>query len=589
MLKLVAFPEPHKDTTKGGYITLSHCWGEKGVNKECLLMEENIQHRTDTGWYLRELPKTFQDAVEISGWFKVRWLWIDCLCIIQNSSGGEDWHREADLMGKVYENALLNISAEVGSDSGAGCFVERHAVSLLRPQVVVNDQYWIISHPFELMSFGQAHSFSRAWIYRERQLSRRILHFTYEEIIWECCVDSKVPLLSESFPEGPPGFLLSLMGNEKFKGIQRGSMEPNRIYYEWRSLCERFSSTNLIKYSDMPFILSILADEFSRSLPPDQYVSGHWQSRLPKDLFWHKERPGNKQQTEPIAPSWSWLAYEGITRLARGRTLPESWDDPIPVDIVDVATFGPVNRAVLTLKGFIRHVHLKIRYGVEENSGLKDPCIIEALDGIPWEAYYDRLNQERPQRHRNTFKMLRKLQDLSVARRVIYEPHPPPDDLDFSQAFLDCHHEGIEREDGECIELNCFILLVHHECLLLHELNPEIDSEVGPNTYKRLGMVRLISTDALKLRYSAECLPTRDDKVEESLGSAGSEPNDREDDDDSELVDYSNYLPRCKFDSDDEGDLSWRLYGHDAWVERFFEKRGLPCPGKLSPRMIKLV
>ncbi|KAI0453524.1 hypothetical protein F5B21DRAFT_525672, partial [Xylaria acuta] len=220
-------------------------------------------------------------------------------------------------------------------------FVERHAVDLLRPQVLVNDQSWIICHPFELLGFGRAHSFSRAWIHRERQLSRRILHFTDMETFWECRVDSKVPLLSESYPEGPPEHSIIPCPAEypKFKGVQRGPIEPNRIYREWALLCETFSSKHLTKYSDMPFILSSLAEEFSCSflLDNDEYFSGHWRSRLPEDLLWHKNRPGNGQQTEPIAPSWSWLAYEGDALLVGSKTQPHSWDYTLPVDIVDVS------------------------------------------------------------------------------------------------------------------------------------------------------------------------------------------------------------------------------------------------------------
>ena len=58
----------------------------------------------------------------------MRWLWIDCLCIKQDSI--EDWCREASLMSETYANALLNISADLGADSDAGCFVNRKRLEI---------------------------------------------------------------------------------------------------------------------------------------------------------------------------------------------------------------------------------------------------------------------------------------------------------------------------------------------------------------------------------------------------------------------------------------------------------------------------
>jgi hypothetical protein len=54
----------------------------------------------------------------------VRWLWIDSLCIIQDSR--EDWQREAPMMCDVYQNAFLNISADHAVDARGGCFRNRY-------------------------------------------------------------------------------------------------------------------------------------------------------------------------------------------------------------------------------------------------------------------------------------------------------------------------------------------------------------------------------------------------------------------------------------------------------------------------------
>ncbi|KAH6677171.1 hypothetical protein B0J14DRAFT_475992, partial [Halenospora varia] len=55
------------------------------------------------------LSKTFVDAISITRFMGIRFLWIDSLCIIQDSV--DDWEIESSLMDYVYENATINIAA----------------------------------------------------------------------------------------------------------------------------------------------------------------------------------------------------------------------------------------------------------------------------------------------------------------------------------------------------------------------------------------------------------------------------------------------------------------------------------------------
>jgi hypothetical protein len=73
---------------------------------------------------IAELPKTFQDAIEISRRLDIRFLWIDSLCIIQDSK--EDWLKESVIMGDIYQHAYCNIAATAAPDGRTGCFLERN-------------------------------------------------------------------------------------------------------------------------------------------------------------------------------------------------------------------------------------------------------------------------------------------------------------------------------------------------------------------------------------------------------------------------------------------------------------------------------
>ena len=69
---------------KSNYVALSHCWG--GVVP--------IMTTTSTiGEFVRrlpsEMPKTFADAIAVTRTMGQRYLWIDSLCILQDSA--DDW------------------------------------------------------------------------------------------------------------------------------------------------------------------------------------------------------------------------------------------------------------------------------------------------------------------------------------------------------------------------------------------------------------------------------------------------------------------------------------------------------------------
>ncbi len=73
-------------------------------------------------------------AIAVAREFFVRYLWIDLLCILQDSV--DDWREESAQIGDVYRGSLCNISALHGSDSDAGCF--KDYISTLRVPCIVN-------------------------------------------------------------------------------------------------------------------------------------------------------------------------------------------------------------------------------------------------------------------------------------------------------------------------------------------------------------------------------------------------------------------------------------------------------------------
>ena len=103
----------------GRYVILSYCWG---LSQPVTTQSSTLESR-ESGFQVKILPKTIQDAVYLTRKFGLRYLWVDALCIVQDSK--DEWAEEALKMGDYYSHAYLTIAASAAADSSQGCFKER--------------------------------------------------------------------------------------------------------------------------------------------------------------------------------------------------------------------------------------------------------------------------------------------------------------------------------------------------------------------------------------------------------------------------------------------------------------------------------
>lgn len=80
-------PRLYEPKEPARYVTLSHCWGGGRV---AMTTSANFPERCKA-IPLHTLSKVFQEAIKVTREFGVRYIWIDSLCIIQDSSS--DWER----------------------------------------------------------------------------------------------------------------------------------------------------------------------------------------------------------------------------------------------------------------------------------------------------------------------------------------------------------------------------------------------------------------------------------------------------------------------------------------------------------------
>ena len=183
--------------TRGTYVALSHCWGGDVPTR----LTTKTESLWKTGIPFQALPQTFRDAVTITRALGINHLWIDCLCILQDSQN--DWAAESSRMADTYTNAVVTIAADQSTDCHGGILAERpvEEVDLLPIHLsstchctsctVFARRQRDRNYPFISHSAGHARLLrgglhARGWTLQERLLPRRVLHFTPSELAWEC-------------------------------------------------------------------------------------------------------------------------------------------------------------------------------------------------------------------------------------------------------------------------------------------------------------------------------------------------------------------------------------------------------------------
>ncbi|KIW13925.1 hypothetical protein PV08_06706 [Exophiala spinifera] len=317
------------------YAALSHSWGSRELRKKPIpkTNRANIGSRMD-GISWQELTKTFQDAIIITRRLGLGHIWIDSMCIVQDDE--DDWTLEASRMALNYQNAHLVIAATRSQTGDQGCFSRRspsHRISLSDVKGYIHTVYVKkeISHRDFAESpatFNTMPLFARAWVFQERLLARRVVHYTKNEIMWEC--NQSLFCECQGIESGRDWSHGKNTGNFKLdhgKLLAAGSSTLRR-YQHWSKIVAEYSVRSLAYDSDrLPALSGIAGQMHSREM--GRYLAGIWENSLPQALLWKTmvgivEKNWEKRRpTEYRAPSWSWVSVEAECRT----WIPDSEDE----------------------------------------------------------------------------------------------------------------------------------------------------------------------------------------------------------------------------------------------------------------------
>jgi hypothetical protein len=311
------------------YVALSYVWG--GETQKLKITSENLEdYQKAESLRPDQLSSTIRDAITATCNLQESYLWVDCLCILQDSH-----HDQAiyfPIMSEIYGRAAFTIVCASGSDSNSGLPGVRRSSRSNAPKPIKAGGLSFaasFSEPNSEDPFGIASSAwnGRAWTYQEIFLSKRVFFFTPTLVTWIC---RKAAWREDKFWEGlnSKGFTRMY---KPYRILETSPlpMDSRKFFDLYSEVVDEFTRREMHCQEDGLYavkgilgeITRLSGTEFNWALP--LHLSADY-------LLWWRTHP--KDQTRRTAkhmmkldgggteycdfPSWSWVGWTGKVHIS---------------------------------------------------------------------------------------------------------------------------------------------------------------------------------------------------------------------------------------------------------------------------------
>jgi hypothetical protein len=250
------------------YAALTYCWGDDAQLRDVkLLLSRYEAYKKEIPLDL--LPKTLYDSVTITRKLGIRYIWIDSLCILQDSPA--DWQVGSSRMSNIYTAAVVVIAATGGAGCTDGCYIgnrqklrltyvdengkERALYARLAQFPFFDDRADVRSDPHSL---GESHLSRRGWTFQEVLLARRTISYSKDEVLWdcmeriscECRLDGSIRSQRDERRNSNKPMTQLTIHSPFLELFQEGRQTPSedntaKLYAKWYAMLEDYTGRNL--------------------------------------------------------------------------------------------------------------------------------------------------------------------------------------------------------------------------------------------------------------------------------------------------------------------------------------------------------
>ncbi|KAI0132221.1 heterokaryon incompatibility protein-domain-containing protein [Xylariales sp. AK1849] len=340
------------------YVTLSYVWGGYTTVQ---LLKSNLSQLSGRGGLSEAragLPQTVRSAMLVTRKLGKRYLWVDSLCIVQDS---DDKVLQLGQMDRIYGNSAVTIvvadgrNADSGLDGVSWPRSIREELKQVVQEVVPGVRILIpIRYQPDLKPWE-----TRAWTFQEKLLSKRLLVFSQGHAYFHCRHGIYMEDMSaKEAGTGPRQMSWLSLGEDEVVSLRTGidkdaedalHIRRSPVFDQYASLVGQYTSRHLSFSNDIlnaiAGVMTILDGSRQRCTtrnPTYGTLYGLPLEFLDLALLWQpaaekgarlRKRMLVDQDSRPLEnkcqmPSWSWAAWEAVTEGERTYSSGVRYEDP---------------------------------------------------------------------------------------------------------------------------------------------------------------------------------------------------------------------------------------------------------------------
>ncbi|PBK66881.1 HET-domain-containing protein [Armillaria solidipes] len=368
------------------YVALSYVWGGKQPHSTTT---KNLESYIK-GIPLINIPKTVVDAITVTRKLGLQYLWVDALCILQDSK--DDKAREIARIRHIFRDAYVTIIAACTHRVSDGFLhvrtegIARWGVkeSMLLPFRCPNGGIGGLQQKDEA---PKEPTDERAWCLEERVLSPRKLIYASHTLQYECQaihvnVNGSCNFIKPDYFHNVPR-----LPDLTFDAVQGShdsdSSVEDEVRKAWVVILQMYAQRTVTHPEDRLVAFSGIASHFQHYWLNSKYIAGLWEHQLPSSLMWYSRLGSECRPPCYRAPSWSWASVEGAIDV-------ELWTDCV--------IFCTVIQWDVTVKRQINpYGQVKAGYLILET--ILQPAVWDPIEGELFDA------AGVPPDHLNTFEL----------------------------------------------------------------------------------------------------------------------------------------------------------------------------------------
>ena len=322
------------------FMALSYVWGKS--RQEVMLTTSELNNFKRPGFFDHPLDKTIRDAIELVSKMGEKYLWVDALCILQDS--GEDKSIQIPQMDKVYGKAILTIVAAQGADANVGLsgvgqnsrIGNRFMLELenIRLSFRGHTKIYAIDRDVQFTEnyLRPSAYLSRSWTFQEGHLSTRLLIFTKDQVYFECprctwCEETHWESDTVDFlgwrsinnptPQDVWQDRVERRANDLLSATQLAQKEPARDSYA--AVVKEYTGRNLSYDEDILDACTGVLNTIGKKEQTD-FAFALRTKHFGNDLLFNTMQvvsprfPG-RRHVESGFPSWSWLSWKAVIEI----------------------------------------------------------------------------------------------------------------------------------------------------------------------------------------------------------------------------------------------------------------------------------